>query len=489
MRTITITPKYTYDDVLIKPKFSTIMSRSDVLLHSRLTKNITLNTPIISSNMDTITEDKMAIAMAKLGGLGIIHRYCSIEEQTQMVKKVKRHTNYLINDPYKIPETSTIKEAKDFLKKNDISSLLIYKDDNKLTGIFTNRDLQMVECTDEETDDSKPISQYMTSKLIKITIKEFNEKSPKDIIKLLNHNRIQKLPVVNNTDEICGLVTLKDMNNRISNRYANLDKNSQLRVGCAIGVNKDYMERADAVLKAGCDIICIDVAHGHHKLCGDAVLKMKQRYPNVDIIAGNVCTADGVEYLTKCGADCIKVGIGPGSICITRKQTGCGSPQLSSVIECANMAKTLGVTIIADGGHHGKIGNIFKALAAGACASMLGGMISGTLETPGQIYTKMDKKVKQIRGMAGIMSNFNKSAKLGQDTKHLENITPEGVEGYVTYKGPVKDIIKQIEGGIKSGLSYVGCQSLEELDNTDIEFQLMTNNGYKESGSHSIKEI
>lgn len=486
-----IIPYYTYDDVLIKPKYSEVESRKNVCLKSKLTKNIELKSPLISSNMDTITETDMAIEIAKLGGLGIIHRYCTIEQQVEMVRKVKRYTNYMIYKPYTVNENLPMKQVKEMIINKKIKSFLVVNDDKFLKGIFTNRDFINFESSDSNPDDK--INKYMTleDKLITINKELLNTMDINDIINLMSENRIQKLPILDN-NVVYGLVTLKDMLDRTNDKFqskANLDNNSQLVVGCAIGVNKDYLERASKVIEAGCDIICIDVAHGHHSLCGNAIKEMKSKFPNIDVIAGNVCTKEGVKYLYDCGADCIKIGIGPGSICITRKQTGCGAPQLSSVIECSEEAKRLGITTIADGGHNGTIGNIFKALCCGASASMLGGMISGTLETPGQVYTKLNKKVKQIRGMAGILSNYNKSSKLGEDTKHLENMTPEGVEGYVTFKGPVKDIIQQIEGGIQSGLSYVGCHNLEQLKDTEIEFLLMTSNGYKESGSHNIKEI
>ncbi len=497
---LSIKPYYTYDDVLIKPQYSEVFSRKNVCLKSQLTKNIILNVPIISSNMDTITEEKMAIEMAKLGGLGIIHRYCSIEQQVEMVKKVKRYTNYIIQKPYIISKEATIPEVYKKFNEYHIKSLLVVDDNTTLVGLITNRDMLHYQSFSQKNYYSKTVyvHQFMTpiDKLITITEEKLNtiNYNINTIIDLLTLNKIQKLPIVNNKKEmkIVGLITLKDMLQRTNSEFksqANLDKNSQLCVGCAIGVNKDYLERANAVIKAGCNIICIDVAHGHHKLCGDAVKEIRKLYPDIDIIAGNVCTAEGTKYLIECGADCIKVGIGPGSICITRKQTGCGAPQLSSVFDCAKMAHSLQKTIIADGGHNGTIGNIFKALCAGSSASMLGGMLSGTLETPGQIYTKLNKKVKQIRGMAGILSNYQKSAKLGKDTKFLETITPEGVEGYVTYKGPVKDILEQIKGGLRSGLSYVGCHTLQELKKKEIEFVLITNNGFRESGSHNIKEI
>lgn len=493
---ITITPYYTYDDVLIKPKYSEVESRKNICLKTKLTKNITLNSPLISSNMDTITEDVMAIEMAKIGGMGIIHRYCSIEEQVEMIKKVKRYTNYIIYNPYSVNENTCMDNIEDILNLHKKKSLLVTDDNENLVGIFTNRDFIFYKnCI---VDKKMKIQKFMTSIENLITVDYINNEGTNihnvninNLIELMTKYKIQKLPIVKK-NKIYGLITLRDMldrNNKEFNIKANLDIKSQLVVGAAIGVNKDYMERADKLIEAGCNIICIDIAHGHHLLAGNAIKKMKKRHPYMDIIAGNVCTKEGVKYLADCGADCIKVGIGPGSICITRKQTGCGAPQLSSIIECGKIAKEMGVSIIADGGHNGTIGNIFKGLCCGASASMLGGMVSGTYETPGQIYTKLDKKVKQIRGMAGIMSNYQKSTKMGEDTKHIETMTPEGVEGYVLYKGNVKDILLQIEGGLKSGLSYVGCDSLKKLKETDIELVLITNNGYKESGSHNIKEI
>uniref|UniRef100_A0A6C0JAU2 CBS domain-containing protein n=1 Tax=viral metagenome TaxID=1070528 RepID=A0A6C0JAU2_9ZZZZ len=495
MKNITFNNYYTYDDVLIKPKFSNVLSRKNVCLKTKLTKNITLNTPIISSNMDTITEDSMAIEIAKIGGIGIIHRYCTIDKQIEMVKKVKRYTNYIIHQPYTINEKLLMEELIFKMKEKKIKSFLVENEENELVGIITNRDLLFYNSVVKTNEKEDIIKEFMTpfDKLITINKNDLLTFDINDIINIMTKNKIQRLPITDNKNKIIeGLITLKDMLNRTSNDFktkANLDNNSQLRVGAAVGVNKDYLERTSRLISEGCDIICLDVAHGHHSLCGDAIKKIKVLYPNIDIIAGNVCTGEGVKYLVDCGASCVKVGIGPGSICITRKQTGCGAPQLSSVIECAKVANELGITIIADGGHNGTIGNIFKALCCGASACMLGGFLSGTLETPGNVYTKLDKKVKHIRGMAGIFANFDKSEKMGEDTKDIESMTPEGVEGYVPFKGPVKDIIHQIEGGIKSGLSYVGCGSLEKLKDTDINFVLITANGYRESGSHNIHEI
>jgi len=485
-----ITPSFTYDDVLIRPKYSNVSSRKNVCLKTFLTKKIKLNTPIISSNMDSITEDDMAIEIAKLGGLGIIHRFCSIEQQVEMVKRVKRYTNYVIYNPYTIEEDTKMCDVVNLIHFKKVKSFMVVKN-NVFSGIFTNRDFIYFRSLDFDIEDS--VGKYMTKRenMITLDVNTLKKMEIHEIIEYMSTRKIQKIPILNG-DKIYGLVTLKDMLQRNNEKFktkANLDENSQLVVGAAVGVNKDFVERAKALHLSGCNIICIDVAHGHHSLCGNAVIELKKEIPNVQIIAGNVCTREGVKYLALCGADCVKVGIGPGSICITRKQTGCGAPQLSAVMECAEEARKLDITIIADGGHNGTIGNIFKALCAGAQASMLGGMISGTTETPGQVYTKLNKKVKQIRGMAGIMSNYNKSSKLGEDTSHIETMIPEGVEGYVTYKGPVKDIIHQIEGGIKSGLSYVGCEELRNLHNTEIELLMITNQGFRESGSHGISEI
>ena len=473
----------TYNDVLIKPNFSEILSRKNVSITTQLTKKIKLLLPIISSNMDTITESEMAIEMAKSGGLGIIHRYCSIQQQVEMVKKVKRYTNFIINNPHTIDINQTIEEMQVILQKNQVGSVLI-TENNKLKGIVTNRDLLLLEIEKETT---LSIAEIMTpvNKMIYIKLLE---SSNIDLIKnKLINNRIEQTPIIDSDNHIKGLITLKDMMLRKNNHY-NLNSKMQLIVGAAVGVKGDYLERTEELLEAGCDIICIDVAHGHHILCGNAIKEIKKQFPEVEIIAGNVCTAEGVHYLKEMGADCVKVGVGPGSICITRKQTGCGFPQLSAVMECGKEARKLGISIIADGGHSGTIGNIFKALVAGSSASMLGGMISGTKETPGNVFVKGGKQVKMIRGMAGRISNLKKSDKSGEKID-LENMTPEGVEGYVEYKGPVSKILGQISGGIRSGFSYTGCNNISELRQKDIRFVKISNNSYIESGSHGINEI
>jgi IMP dehydrogenase len=508
---ITITDECTYDDVLIKPNLSTIKSRKHTDLSMKLTKHITLTFPIISSNMDTITEDKMAIAMAKYGGMGIIHRYCSIDDQVKMVKNVKRYTNHIITDPWTISKTESIENAINIIKHNKVGSLLVTGSDSEseseyLQGILTNRDINkyilnrdFYEQGHYMSIDKLTVADFMTTLPTLITYilhhnKRINNIDEQDILRLCLNHKIEQIPIIQTgkNKKILGLITLKDIiyRNKLKNSTFNLDINKQLIVGAAVGVVGDYMKRTDALISAGVNIICIDIAHGHHIICKQAIQSIKEKHPSIEIIAGNVCTKEGVQYLVEAGADCIKVGIGPGTICITRKQTGCGRPQLSAIIECGEMAKELGVTIIADGGHNRKTGNIFKAFCAGSSASMLGGGLGGTTETPGKLLLKDNKKVKMIRGMAGIISNYKKNIKLDNNVNtSIETMTPEGVEGYVEYKGDVKEVLHQISGGLRSGLSYIGCSNLEDVKHMNIEFIKITSSGLHESNSHGIKKM
>ena len=466
----------TYDDILIVPRYSEISSRTQISLESKLTKDITLKIPIISANMDTITEDKMAIALAKLGGLGIIHRYCSVEEQAQMIRNVKRYTNYIIETPYTLNVNDVLTEPLD-------KSYIVVDDEKKIRGIISRRDILM----NQYITKSNKVSEIMNPKVIRIGLDHSDNEEY--IIRVLLNYKIEKLPIADDQGRLLGLITLKDILYRTKNKHiALLDDKHRLMVGGAVGVKGDYLERTKSLVDAGCDIICVDVAHGHHELCGSAVREIKKLYPTLAVIAGNVCTPEGVEYLYKCGADVVKVGIGGGSICITRVQTGCGYPQFSSVVQCAKKARELGITIIADGGHSGKSGNIFKAICGGACASMLGGMLAGTDETPGEIVIKNHKKMKMIRGMAGRLSNVNRKNRTGEKID-VETMVPEGVEGYVPYKGRVKDVIRQLCGGIRSGMSYVGCESIESLRKTDLNYVVISQSGKMESGSHDISEI
>lgn len=500
---INILDEYTYDDVLIKPKYSDITSRKNTDVSMKLTDNIRLTFPIISSNMDTITEDKMAIAMAKYGGLGIIHRYCTIDQQVHFVKNVKRYTNHIITDAWSVSRHESILSVIEIIKKNKVGSVLVTdsQESNKLIGILTNRDINKYILNEGLNDNlystDITVDHFMTTLSSMVTYvmnieEDIWDIDERDILKLCINHKIEQIPIISHENNILGLMTLKDIiyRNNLETSGFNLDSNKQLIVGAAVGVIGDYLERVRALVDAGVNIICIDIAHGHHSICKHAIEEIREIYPNIDIIAGNVCTKEGVEYLADAGANCIKVGIGPGSICITRTQTGCGRPQLSAILECADMAREKGVTIIADGGHNRKIGNIFKAFCAGSSASMLGGGLSGTTETPGELLLKDNKKVKMIRGMAGIISNYTKNKKLDNTlNKTIQKMTPEGVESYVEYKGNVKDVLNQIEGGLKSGLSYIGCSTLEEVKHTPIEFIKISHNGLLESNSRVIKNV
>lgn len=480
----------TFDDVLIKPKYSEITSRENVNIKSYLTKNIKLNIPIISANMDTITESNMAIEMALNGGIGIIHRFCSIKEQVKMVEKVKRYTNYCITDPYTIHPEITIEVLKEQMNEKNVSSFLVRDTSNILLGIVTKRDILYSKILDNKVikvkDIMVPFNKLICTDDININIDT--------ALKIMISKRIEKLPVINEYHEIIGLITAKDLLlHKYSRNEASLDNNYRLLCGAAIGVNDDYLQRASELIKVGIDVLVIDVAHGHSLLVGQAINNLKE-YCNSnniicpDIIAGNVCTKEGVKYLAECGADAIKVNIGAGSICTTRIITGCGMPQLSAVIECSNAAREYNIPIIGDGGHNGKIGNIFKCIAAGASCVMLGGFLSGTDETPGEIIIKNGKKMKMIRGMAGYISNNLKNEKIGYGKK-IDLMCPEGVEGYVEYKGDVQSILNQIIKGIKSGMSYIGSENIKELRKSNIEFIKITNSGKIESGSHNIQNI
>jgi IMP dehydrogenase len=487
MSNIKIVEGYSYDDILITPKYSDKTSRKNISLKTNITKNVSLNLPLVSSNMDTITEDKMAIEMALQGGIGIIHRFCSIEDQVAMVKKVKRHTHHIIQNPYTIQEEHRIPVLLAKVLELDVYSFLVLNEKEELSGIVTKRDLDYY----EKNKKCLCVKDIMTP-IDKLIIGDKDIRTNEAVRRMLKH-RVEKLPLVNSKRKVEGLLTIKDIlhHKKIYN-ISTVDGNGCLRVGAAVGINKDYLERTTQLIMNDCDIIVVDVAHGHHSLVKTAIESIKklanQLDKEVDIIGGNVCTPEGTDFLCKLGVDGVKVGVGPGSICTTRIQTGCGYPQFSAVMNCAEVAAKYEVPIIADGGHRGKIGNIVKALAAGSSSSMLGGFVAGTTETPGNIMIKGNKKVKMIRGMAGRVSNLNKSIK-NNESIDIENMIPEGVEGYVSYKGRVKYILDQMRGGIQSGLSYCGVDSIEDLHKTSIEFVKLTSSGKEESGSHDISEI
>ena len=468
----------TFDDVLLVPKFSDITSRTQTDLSTKLSKNITLNIPLISANMDTVTESTMAVTMARQGGIGIIHRFLTIEEQANQVLKVKRSGSVMIENPYQISQDETISTALDIMSEKEVSGLLVVDSESKLIGILTERDVLF-----ESLDSTKLVNELMTKDII--TSKPgINVDEAKDILK---NNRIEKLPLVDDDQKIHGLYTTQDILNTENYPIASHDTKGRPLVGAAVGVKGDFLERTEALLEAGTDAIVVDIAHGHSENAISTVKNIKKAFPNCELIAGNVATAQGTEDLIKAGVDAVKVGVGSGSICITRVITGSGVPQLTAVLDCAEIGKKYDIPIISDGGTRTS-GDATKALAAGASSVMLGSMLGGTDESPGSTISKNGKRYKIYRGMASLAAARGRKSKetglvdLGDD---LNDYVAEGVEAFVPYKGSVTDILTQITGGIRSGLSYCGGHTIEQMQE-NAEFIKMSGAGFAESKPHDV---
>jgi IMP dehydrogenase len=476
MRNIPLT--LTYDDVLIVPKRSTLISRSEATTRTRLTKKINLNIPIISSNMDTVSESEMAIAMARLGGISIIHRFMTIEENVEEIKRVKRAQNFIVADPYTINPNKTIKEARNFIASHGVSGLLVANGDRKLKGILSKRDFVFVK------DDNQLVTQAMTSRE-KLIVGDKNTSFAEAREKMMQY-KIEKLPLVDEDDVIIGLITADDIKNLTEYPLANIDLAGRLIVGGSVGVHGDFLERAQELVRAEADVIVVDIAHGHSEIMFNAVKKLREKCKNIQIIAGNIATADGARELCEAGVDAVKVGVGPGTICITRLVTGCGVPQLTAVMEAADAAKQYGVPVIADGGIQ-KSGDIVKALGAGADTVMLGGLLAGTKESPGVVMSRGDKKYKVCRGSASF-AVAQRRQQVQQENKNLSDVVPEGVESVVPYKGPVADLIGQMVGGLKSGMSYTNSHTISELQN-NCDFVQITSAGSRESGAHDLMDV
>ena len=463
---------YTFDDVLLVPNKSDILPKN-VSLKTNLTKNIKLNIPLISASMDTVTESQMAIAMAREGGIGIIHKNMSIEEQANEVDIVKRQENGVILDPFHLGEEETINDAENLMKKYRISGVPI-TENGKLIGIVTNRDLIF------ETDFSKKIKDVMTKDNLVTGLEGTTLDQAKEILK---KHKIEKLPLVDKDNNLKGLITIKDIEKIKQFPNAAKDERGRLLCGGAVGVTVDAMERVAALYKEGVDVITLDTAHGHSAGVIELLKEIKEKYPDLDVIAGNVATKEATKDLIKAGADAVKVGIGPGPICTTRIVAGVGVPQLTAVMDCQEVGKEYGVPIIADGGIKHS-GDIVKALAAGAKTVMLGSMLAGCLESPSEMEIYQGRSYKVYRGMGSIksMSKGSKDRYFQEDAKKL---VPEGVEGRVAYKGAVSDTIFQLAGGIKSGMGYLGSETIDILDET-ATFVIQTGSGLKESHPHDI---
>ena len=463
---------YTFDDVLLVPNKSEILPR-DVSLATYLTKKIKLNIPLMSAGMDTVTESRMAIAMAREGGIGIIHKNMSIERQAIEVDRVKRQENGVITDPFFLSPDNTVEDALALMSKYRISGVPITTN-GKLVGIITNRDIVF------ETDYSRKIKEIMTSENLITASEGISMEEAKELLK---KHKIEKLPLVDSENNLIGLITIKDIEKTIKFPNAAKDSRGRLLCGAAVGVTADMMERVDALVKAGVDVITIDTAHGHSLGVMDGVRKIKSEYPELQIIAGNIATAEATRDLIEAGADCVKVGIGPGSICTTRVVAGVGVPQLTAVMDCVEEGNKYGVPVIADGGIKYS-GDIVKALAAGAKVVMMGSMFAGCEEAPGEIEMYQGRSYKVYRGMGslGAMACGSKDRYFQEGNKKL---VPEGVEGRIPFKGSVIETIYQMIGGIRSGMGYLGSATLEQLFET-ATFVVQTSAGLRESHPHDI---
>jgi IMP dehydrogenase len=461
-----------YNDVLLVPKRSNVESRRDVDTSTNIAKGIKLETPVISANMDTVTESNMAISIAREGGIGIIHRFMSIEDEANEVVKVKRAEAYVIDKPYGIDPRLFISDAKEMMSKLEVSGLLVIDKNNKLLGILSDRDIRFA-------SDGKKVSECMTPRSKLIVSKPGI--SIDQALKILDKNRLEKLPLVDSNNTVKGLITSKDIYRHInSDKYAK-DSRGRLLVGAAIGIKGDYIERAEALAEAGTDVLVLDVAHGHTDSVINAIKKVKKELPEVCLMAGNVATKEGVDDLSAAGADSIKVGIGPGAACTTRRVTGAGMPQLTAVMDCVEAATRYKVSVIADGGIR-EPGDITKALAAGASAVMLGNLLAGTEESPGYFITKDGAKYKAYRGMASLGANVSRKKidKVDLNSWDILQIVPEGVESAVPYRGKVSEVIVQLIGGLRSGMSYCGANNLASLRKNST-FIRLTQSSLKES--------
>ncbi|MCL2603388.1 MAG: IMP dehydrogenase [Defluviitaleaceae bacterium] len=462
----------TFDDVLLVPAYSEILPR-EVEVSTFLTKTLKLNIPIMSAGMDTVTESKMAIAVSRQGGIGIIHKNMSIENQAGEVDKVKRSEHGVITDPFALSPNHYIYEAEELMAKYKISGVPI-TEHGQLVGILTNRDMRF------ETDHTKKIYEIMTKENLVTAPEGITLEEAKHI---LVKQKIEKLPLVDGEGHLKGLITIKDIQKSIQYPHSAKDSRGRLLVGAAIGTNDQFMVRVDALVKAGVDVIVVDSAHGHSLTVLNCVREIKKAYPNLQLVAGNVATAEATLALIEAGADAVKVGIGPGSICTTRVIAGIGVPQVTAILDCADAAKPHGIPIIADGGIRYS-GEVTKALAAGANVCMMGNIFAGCDESPGATELYQGRKYKVYRGM-GSLAAMEQGSKDRYFQEHAQKAVPEGVEGRTAYKGSASDTIFQFMGGLKAGMGYCGCKNIEELQ-TKAEFMKITMAGLKENHPHDI---
>ncbi len=466
----------TYDDVLLVPAYSQVLPR-EVNIQAKFTRNITINVPIISAAMDTVTESDMAIAIAREGGIGVLHKNMTIAQQAIQVRKVKRAESGMIIDPITLDLNATVKDAKQHMKEHSIGGIPIIDDNGFLKGIVTNRDLRF------EKNNNRLITEVMTSQNI-VTAKEGT--SLLDAESILQENKIEKLPVVNSDNKLVGLITFRDITKLTQKPIANKDTYGRLRVAAAIGVTADAVDRAAALVEVGVDAIIIDTAHGHTKGVVDVLKNVKKQFPNLDVVVGNIATPEAAKYLVEAGADAVKVGIGPGSICTTRVVAGVGFPQFSAVLEVAEAIKGSGVPVIADGGIR-YTGDIPKAIAAGADCVMLGSLLAGTKESPGETIIYEGRKFKSYRGMGSVeaMKEGSKDRYFQDVEDDIKKLVPEGIVGRVNYKGELYESIHQFIGGLRAGMGYCGAKDIDALK-THAKFVKITASGINESHPHDV---
>jgi len=466
----------TYDDVLLVPAYSEILPR-EVNIQTRFTRNITINVPIVSAAMDTVTESRLAIAMAQEGGIGVLHKNMTIAEQAAKVRRVKRAESGMIIDPVTLPITAIVSDAKQNMKEHGIGGIPIVDDNMKLIGIVTNRDLRF------EKNNDRPISEVMTSENL-VTAKEGT--SLQEAEGILQDHKIEKLPVVDKNYKLVGLITFRDITKLTQKPISNKDTFGRLRVAAAVGVTGDAVDRVEALVKAGVDAVIIDTAHGHTKGVVTVLKEVKKKFPNLEVVVGNIATGEAAKYLVAAGADAVKVGIGPGSICTTRVVAGVGFPQFSAVLEVAAAIKGSGVPVIADGGIR-YTGDIPKAIAAGADTVMLGSLLAGTKESPGETIIYEGRKFKSYRGMGSVeaMKQGSKDRYFQDVEDDIKKLVPEGIVGRVPYKGDLYESIHQFIGGLRAGMGYCGAKDIDTLKNTG-RFVKISTAGIHESHPHGV---
>ncbi len=476
-------PALTFDDVLLVPKRSSIRSRDDVSTATMLTRRIRMEIPIVSANMDTVTEGRMAVAMARAGGIGIIHRFMSAERQAEEVRKAKRAESHIVEAPRTVPCGTTCAEARRVMDRYSIGGLMVVDESGKPIGILTNRDLEF-------TGDDVDVCECMTPASRMVTAPAGT--SLEEASRILHEHRLEKLPLLDAEGRLAGLITTKDIVRTLEHPRSTKDEKGRLRVGAAVGVQRGFLERAELLLDAGADVLVVDIAHGHSDNAINAVRELRREFGAIDIVAGNVASAEGTRDLIEAGADAVKVGVGPGSICITRIVTGFGVPQLTAVAECAEVARPYGVPIIADGGIRTS-GDVAKALAAGAQTVMVGSLLAGTDESPGVVILRNNRRTKVSRGMASLGATIDRPDRKTEgegdgDDPSWSRVVAEGVEAAVPYRGSVDDLLHQLVGGLRSALSYGGATTIEELQE-NAEFVQITQAGIVESHPHDVEVI